>query len=84
MITGKYPNLRLRRSRKNSWTRRLVAENNLSASDFILPIFLIEGKNKIQPIQSMPDVFKYSIDMIGKIIDRAIKNNVPMLSLIHI
>ncbi len=81
MIIGKYPSLRLRRSRKNSWSRRLVAENNLSASDFILPIFLIEGKNKIQPIKSMPDVFRYSIDKIGKIIDRAIKNQVPMVAL---
>ena len=81
MITGKYPSLRLRRSRKNSWSRRLVAENNLSASDFILPIFLVEGKNKTQPIQSMPDVFRYSIDNMGKIIDRAIKNKVPMVAL---
>ena len=67
MITGKYPNLRLRRNRKNSWSRRLVAENNLSANDFILPIFLIEGKNKIQPIKSMPDVFKYSVDNLSLI-----------------
>ena len=81
MITGKYPSLRLRRSRKNNWSRRLVAENNLSAGDFILPIFLIDGKNKVQPIQSMPDVYRYSIDKIGKIIDRAIKNNVPMVAL---
>ena len=81
MITGKYPNLRLRRNRKNSWSRRLVAENNLSANDFILPIFLIEGKNKTQPIKSMPDVFRYSIDNIGKIIDRAIKIQVPMVVL---
>ena len=46
MITGKYPGLRLRRSRKNDWSRRLIEENNLSPSDFILPIFLIDGKNK--------------------------------------
>ncbi|MFL2897306.1 MAG: porphobilinogen synthase, partial [Candidatus Pelagibacter sp.] len=65
MITGKYPNLRLRRSRKNSWSRRLLAENNLSASDFILPIFLMEGKNKIQPIKSMPNVNRYSINKLG-------------------
>ena len=81
MITGKYPNLRLRRNRKNNWSRRLVAENNLSADDFILPIFLMEGKNKTQPIKSMPDVFRYSIDNIGKIVDRAIKNKVPMVAL---
>ena len=54
MITGKYPSLRLRRSRKEDWSRRLIQENSLSASDFILPIFLIDGKNKKQPIESMP------------------------------
>ena len=46
MITGKYPNLRLRRSRKYHWSRRLIEENNLSCNDLIYPIFLIEGKNK--------------------------------------
>ena len=50
MITGKYPSLRLRRSRKNEWSRRLIEENSLSSSDFILPIFIIEGKNKKQKI----------------------------------
>ena len=81
MITGKYPNLRLRRSRKNSWSRRLLAENNLSASDFILPIFLMEGKNKIKPIKSMPNVNRYSINKLGIILDRAIKNKIPMVAL---
>ena len=46
MIIGKYPELRLRRNRKMSWVRRLVQENTLSPSDFILPIFLIDGSNK--------------------------------------
>ena len=81
MITGKYPSLRLRRTRKNSWSRRLVAENNLSPNDFILPIFLTEGKNKIQSIKSMPDVYRYTIDNIGKIVDRAMKNQIPMVAL---
>ena len=44
MITGKYPSLRLRRTRKFSWSRRLVRENDLSINDLILPIFLTEGK----------------------------------------
>ena len=81
MITGKYPSLRLRRSRKNSWSRRLVSENNLSPSDFILPIFLIEGKNKTQPIKSMPGVNRYSINRLGIILDRAVKNDIPMVAL---
>jgi len=73
MITGKFPSLRLRRSRKNSWSRRLIEENNLTPNDFILPIFLIEGKNKKLPIKSMPDVYQYTLDKINKVVDNAIK-----------
>jgi len=81
MITGKYPNLRLRRSRKNDWSRRLIQENSLSSSDFILPIFLIDGKNTKQSIKTMPDVYRYTIDKLGIIVDRAIKNKIPMVAL---
>ena len=81
MITGNYPNLRLRRSRKNDWSRRLIQENSLSASDFILPIFLIDGKNTKQSIKTMPDVYRYTVDKLGVIIDKAIKNKIPMVAL---
>ena len=81
MITGNYPNLRLRRSRKNDWSRRLIQENSLSASDFILPIFLIDGKNTKQSIKTMPDVYRYTIDKLGVIVDKAIKNKIPMVAL---
>ncbi|MDA7700191.1 porphobilinogen synthase [Candidatus Pelagibacter sp.] len=81
MITGNYPNLRLRRSRKNDWSRRLIQENSLSSSDFILPIFLIDGKNTKQSIKTMPDVYRYTIDKLGIIVDRAIKNKIPMVAL---
>ena len=81
MITGNYPNLRLRRSRKNDWSRRLIQENSLSTSDFILPIFLIDGKNTKQSIKMMPDVYRYTIDKLGIIIDKAIKSKIPMVAL---
>ena len=81
MITGKYPSLRLRRSRKNNWSRRLVEENNLTPNDFILPIFLIDGKNKKLPIKTMPDVFRYSLDKLSYVVDRAIKKGLPMIAL---
>ena len=81
MITGKYPSLRLRRSRKYDWSRRLIEENSLSPNDFILPIFLIEGKNKKQEIKSMPDVYRYTINNLSKIVDKAIKNGLPMIAL---
>ena len=81
MITGKYPSLRLRRTRKYNWSRRLVQENNLSCNDLIYPIFLIEGKNRKQPIKSMPGVYKYSIDKLGMIINNVIKYKIPMVAL---
>jgi len=81
MITGKYPNLRLRRNRKTDWARRLVEESSLSSNDLILPIFLIDGKNKIQSIKTMPGVYRYSINKLGKIIDRAISLKIPMVAL---
>ena len=81
MITGKYPNLRLRRSRNESWSRRLIQENTLSPSDFILPIFLIDGSNKKQEITSMPGVYRYSINRLSQIVDKAIKSKIPMLAL---
>ena len=81
MITGKFPNLRLRRTRKYSWSRRLVQENNLSVNDLILPIFLIDGKNKKQIIKSMPGIYRYSIDRLGEVVNNAIKNKIPMIAL---
>ena len=81
MITGKYPSLRLRRNRKAEWTRRLVEESSLSSNDLILPIFLIDGKNRIQSIKTMPGVFRYSIDKLSKIVDKAIFLKIPMVAL---
>ena len=81
IITGKYPNLRMRRSRKEEWSRRLVRENTLSGSDFVLPIFLTDGKNKKQEIKLMKGVYRYSVDNLSSIIDRAIKNKIPMVAL---
>ncbi len=81
MITGKYPSLRLRRNRKFSWTRRLVRENDLSTNDLIQPIFLTEGKNKKIKISSMSGICRYSIDMLPRVIDKALSNKIPMVSL---
>ena len=80
MITGKYPSLRLRRNRKYSWTRRLIRENNLSTNDLILPIFLTDGKNKKSKISSMPGIFRYSVDMLPKVIDKSLSNKIPMVA----
>ena len=81
MITGKYPGLRLRRSRKNDWSRRLIEENNLTPNDLILPVFLIDGKNKKIPIKTMPGVYRYSLDKINHVVDKAIRIGLPMIAL---
>ena len=81
IITGKYPNLRLRRNRKSDWTRRLVQENNLSVNDLILPIFVIDGKNKKESIKTMPDVYRYSVDKLPIIIDKAVNSKIPLVAI---
>jgi len=81
IITGKYPNLRLRRNRKNEWSRRLIQENNLTSADLILPIFLTDGINKKIPIKSMPGVYRYTINRLSSVLDRAIKRKIPLVAL---
>ena len=78
---GSYPNIRLRRNRKTDWCRRLVQENNLSSNDLIWPIFLREGKNIKEPVKSMDGVYRYSLDKINMLVDKAIKNKIPMIAL---
>ncbi len=80
-ITGSYPNTRLRRNRKTDWSRRLVQENSLSVNDLIWPIFIKEGKNIKEPISSMPGVFRYSLDKINILVERAISRKIPMIAL---
>ena len=80
-ILGKYPSLRLRRIRKSNWVKRLVSETELSTNDLIMPIFIREGKNKVEPIKSMPGINRYSIDKINKIIDQACKFKIPLIAL---
>ena len=80
-LIGSYPNTRLRRNRKNDWSRRLVSENNLSTNDLIWPIFLTDGKNQKNQISTMPGVYRYSVDRIEKIVEKAIKLKLPLLAL---
>ena len=81
IITGKYPNLRLRRNRNSDWSRRLVRENTLSVNDLILPIFLVDGNNKKQSIKGMPDIYRYSVNRLSEVVDKAVSNKIPMVAL---
>jgi len=77
----KFPGTRLRRNRKSEWSRRLINDTYLDKSDFILPIFVCEGKNKKQEIKSMPGIFRYSIDKLDEIISRASVNEIPAIAI---
>ena len=62
-----YPRIRMRRNRKAAWCRELLAEVDLKPSDLIMPLFIVEGINKIDAIPMMSNVYRYSID---KLIDK--------------
>ncbi len=78
---GSYPKTRLRRLRKSKWLRNLVSENNISNNDLVLPIFIREGKNKIEQIKSMPGVYRYSVDKLYIILNEVRKFKIPMVAL---
>jgi len=78
---GSYPNVRLRRNRKTEWSRRLVSENKLSTNDLIWPIFIREGKNIKEPVKTMPGIYRYTLDKIERLVERAIHKKIPMIAL---
>jgi porphobilinogen synthase len=78
---GAYPGLRMRRNRKADWIRRLISEHNLSANDLILPLFVREGNKKKETIDSMPGVFRHSIDELTTVVEKACKLKIPLIAL---
>ena len=80
-IVGSYPKTRLRRLRKSKWKRDLIAEYNISHNDLILPIFIREGKNKIEPIKTMPGVYRYTIDKLNIVLKQVKKYNIPLVAI---
>ncbi|HJO77308.1 MAG TPA: porphobilinogen synthase [Pelagibacteraceae bacterium] len=80
-LIGSYPATRLRRNRKTEWSRRLVSENALLSKDLIWPIFLTDGINQKNQIPAMPGVYRYSVDKIEKVVEKALKLKLPLLAL---
>ncbi len=64
MNSGFYPNRRLRRLRANAFSRDLVRESTLSAKDLIYPVFVLEGENRHEKVESMPGVERKSLDLL--------------------
>jgi porphobilinogen synthase len=76
-----FPNTRMRRLRKQDVTRRLVAENQLTASDLIYPMFVIQGDNQKQAVPSMPGVERLSIDLLVKEAHKLVELGIPAIAL---
>ncbi len=81
MEVGTFPNTRKRRLRQARFCRNLVAESTLTVDDLILPVFVIEGENKIEAIESMPDVFRRSIDVLIPYLKTAHDLGIPAVAL---
>jgi len=78
---GSFPGVRLRRTRRTGWSRRLVAEHGLSADDLIWPLFVVEGEGKRVPVASMPGVERLSIDNVVAAAHEAARLGIPAVAL---
>lgn len=78
---GTFPGRRMRRVRRHDFSRRLVAENQLTVNDLIYPVFVMEGHNQQQEVPSMPGVYRMTIDLLLKEAEAVAKLGVPVLSL---
>jgi porphobilinogen synthase len=78
---GAYPAIRLRRNRRDGWTRRLVAENTLSVDDLIWPIFIIEGTGEERPVASMPGQTRVTVDRVARHVEKAAKLGIPAIAI---
>jgi len=76
-----FPRLRMRRNRREPWSRAMVAENTLTPADLIWPVFVIEGKNETVPVASMPGVLRYSIDRLAGAVAEARALAIPAVAL---
>ncbi len=80
-MNRKFPTTRLRRNRSTGFIRKLVSENKIDTSDLIYPMFLIDGTNKIEQIDSMPGIVRHSIDNFLKEAEEIYKLGVPAIAI---
>ena len=76
-----FPSTRMRRIRQSKWIRNLIEENTISSNDMIWPIFLNEGSNVKEEIDTMPGVFRYSVDNLNEIVDIAENQKINLVAL---
>jgi porphobilinogen synthase len=80
-VLGNYPTRRMRRNRRDDFSRRLVREHRLTSHDFIYPLFIIDGQGRTEPIESMPGVQRYTVDKLLPEADRCLALGIPAVAL---
>ena len=78
---GRYPTTRMRRNRREDWSRRLVAETKLSVDDLIWPVFVQEGENERTPVLSMPGVDRLTVDLLVEAAKEARDLGIPAIAI---
>ena len=81
IITGQYPNTRMRRMRRDPFSRALMRENTVTASDLIYPVFILDGENQRQQVASMPGVERVSVDLLLKVAEECVSLGISVLAL---
>jgi porphobilinogen synthase len=80
-ILGSFPSVRMRRMRRDDFSRRLMREHRLSVDDLIYPVFVLDGNKRREPVASMPGVERLSIDLLLPVAEECVKLGVPVLAL---
>jgi porphobilinogen synthase len=80
-MPGRFPQVRMRRMRRDDFSRRLMRENRLTADDLIYPVFVIDGKNRTEVIASMPGIRRYTIDRLLAHAEQCLKLGIPAVAL---
>ena len=80
-ILGRFPQRRMRRMRRDDFSRRLMRENRLSIDDLIYPVFVLDGKSRIEAVPSMPGVKRYSLDKLLPHAEQCVKLGIPAIAI---
>src|SRR5215510_14652297 len=80
-VFGEFPRRRMRRMRRDNFSRRLMRERRLSSDDLIYPVFVIDGAGRTEPVPSMPGVKRYTVDRLLPHAEACLKLGIPALAL---
>ena len=80
-ILGEYPSVRMRRMRRDDFSRRLMREHRVTTDDLIYPVFVLDGEKRVEPVASMPGVERVSLDRLLPIAEECVRLQIPVIAL---